>query len=116
MSAEFHTHFARSQHVWLNAAAQAPMPLVAAQAAHEAVQWKLIPGGAPENIQLAVPAALKRALSVWLGGEEKDFGLGTHQVAQAFQIDLTELLAAPSGTQPKRVMSASRVSRGRVGR
>lgn len=39
-----------------------------------------------------------------------------HQIAQAFQIDITELLTMPRGPQPKRGMSASRTSRGRAGR
>lgn len=73
--------------VWLNSAQQGPLPRVAAEAAHEALSWKIAPHRYPADCDQRVPQRLKHALARLVNVAARDIILGNcasyglHQLA-----------------------------------
>ncbi|MCG8423851.1 MAG: aminotransferase class V-fold PLP-dependent enzyme [Proteobacteria bacterium] len=68
MASPYRHHFGSfADRVWLNAAHQGPLPLVAAEAARDAVAWKVSPWELTGERFAGVPARLKRALGRLIG-------------------------------------------------
>lgn len=59
-------------HVWLNCAHQAPLPIRAAEAAREAVSWKVRPWELTTARFTGVPQRLRQALARLIGADERD--------------------------------------------
>lgn len=62
--------------VWLNSAQQGAMPRVAAEAAHEALSWKIAPRRLPKDAIERVPQRLKHALARLINVPARDIILG----------------------------------------
>jgi len=62
--------------IWLNAAGEGPLPLVAAEALKDAVRFKCQPALADRSRFSSVPADLKRSLGRLIGVHDKDVILG----------------------------------------
>lgn len=61
--------------VYLNAAAQAPMPLAAARAAQAALAWKQQPQRIPGEEYFGLPDRVRRLLARLMGGEPEEFAI-----------------------------------------
>jgi cysteine desulfurase/selenocysteine lyase len=70
-------HFGRfGGRAWLNAAHQGPLPLVAAEAAHAAVEQKVDPRLIEDESFFAVPRGLRHSLARLVGGADREIVLG----------------------------------------
>jgi selenocysteine lyase/cysteine desulfurase len=59
-------------HVWLNAAVHGAMPTAAAEAVHEAAQWKVSPHTLPHELFETLPDEMRRAIARLINADPED--------------------------------------------
>jgi hypothetical protein len=89
MMVDYSGHFGLGDGIWMNTAHQGALPLRAAAAAKQAIDWKLRPEKLTSERFVSTPARLRRALAVLIGAPEKEITLansasyGLHLIANA---------------------------------
>lgn len=89
MTAGYWSHFGLGSAVWLNTAHQGALPIKAASAARQAVEWKVTPEELTNTRFTAVPSRLRDALARLMGSRGDEIALansasyGLHLIANA---------------------------------
>ncbi len=95
---------------WLNTAHQGAIPRAAAEAAHEAVEWKLEPSRLTAERCASVPDRVRRAAARWIGADTNDVfltngaSLGLHEIAQGMRLDSGDDVLLMHGDFPSNVL------------
>jgi len=98
------------QSTWLNTAHQGAIPKIAAEAAREAVEWKLEPSRLTAERFAGVPDRVRRAVARWIGADAADVfltngaSLGLHEIAQAMQLKEGDDVLLMRGDFPSNVL------------
>ncbi|NIM00219.1 MAG: aminotransferase class V-fold PLP-dependent enzyme [Acidobacteria bacterium] len=96
--------------IWLNTAHQGALPRVAAQAAREAVEWKLEPSRLTAERFVAVPDRVRRGAARWIAADPADVfltngaSLGLHEIAQAVRLEAGDDVLLMHGDFPSNVL------------
>ena len=95
---------------WFNTAHQGAIPLVAAEAAREAVEWKLDPSALTAERFAEVPDRCRRATARWIGADPADVflangaSLGIHQIAAGMPLKAGDDVLLMHGDFPSNVL------------
>ena len=96
--------------VWINCSHQGALPLAAAEAAREAVQWKLSPVEMTTARFVEVPRRLRELLADLISAEEEDIVLangasyGVHLLANGLPLDDGDEVVVMKGDFPSNVL------------
>jgi selenocysteine lyase/cysteine desulfurase len=78
LTMDYRNEFADFEGVtYLDAAAQGPLPLVAARAAHAALEWKRLPHTMPEDIYFDLPDRIRAKAARLIGAEPEEIAVTT---------------------------------------
>jgi cysteine desulfurase/selenocysteine lyase len=95
---------------WLNTAHQGALPRIAADAAREAVEWKLEPSLLTSERFAAVPDRVRRAAARWIGADSADVflsngaSLGLHEIAYGMRLEKGDDVLLMHGDFPSNVL------------
>jgi len=95
---------------WLNTAHQGALPRIAAEAASEAVEWKLEPSRLTSERFATVPDRVRRAAARWIGADAADVfltngaSLGLHEIAHGMRLDAGDDVLLMRGDFPSNVL------------
>lgn len=96
--------------IWLNCAHQGPLPLAAAEAAREAIDWKLSPRHLTTDRFTGVPKILRQRLAQLVGVDADDViptngaSYGLHLLANGLPLDRGDEVLLMSGDFPSDVL------------
>ncbi len=96
--------------IWLNTAHQGALPRIAADAAREAIEWKLEPSRLTAARFVSVPDRVRRGAARWIGADPDDVfltngaSLGLHEIAQSMQLDGGDDVLLMHGDFPSNVL------------
>jgi cysteine desulfurase/selenocysteine lyase len=106
-----HEDFAAfSDDVWLNCAHQGPLPLVAAQAAERAIEWKKLPYELTAERFSETPALLRQAISRLIHADGEDVTLansasyGLHVIARGIRWSVGDEVIVMEGDFPSDIL------------
>jgi cysteine desulfurase/selenocysteine lyase len=95
---------------WLNTAHQGALPRIAAEAAREAIEWKLEPSRLTGERFSEVPDRVRRAAARWIAAEAADVfltngaSLGLHQIANGMRLEVGDDVLLMHGDFPSNVL------------
>ena len=95
---------------WLNTAHQGALPRVAAEAAREAIEWKLEPWRLTAERFSEVPDRVRAAAARWIGADSRDVfltngaSLGLHEIAQGMRLIAGDDVLLMHGDFPSNVL------------
>jgi selenocysteine lyase/cysteine desulfurase len=95
---------------WLNTAHQGALPKIAAEAAREAIEWKLEPSRLTTERFAGVPDRVRRAAARWIGAEATDVflsngaSLGLHEIAHGMRLESGDDVLLMHGDFPSNVL------------
>ena len=98
------------ERTWLNTAHQGALPRIAADAAREAIEWKLEPSRLTSERFAAVPDRVRRAAARWIGAEAADVflsngaSLGLHEIAHGMRLEKGDDVLLMHGDFPSNVL------------